>query len=238
MKDIIDDIKDISLDLVDNGFKVEIEPSNDIQVKITSLRTNRTPFFIRVKNFKGYLLPFHVDEVKEIFERIIEYANSKGIDCDFFVSKPTHSRQSREFLKVSGTLPDIGNPKNIMWAQLNFTFPQNDDVFEGLKYKKNWYDYLRTVSFEELPYEYQKSLMIYMYEGDAVDWSISISLDKVAKDDKLIKILINDYISVGRNKHKSFAYGLIPIDVLKRDVTDRLGWDSFEEYHKWYIKDK
>lgn len=126
MKDIIDDIKDIAAELEDIGFTVEIEPSNEIRIKIASLRTNRTPFTIKVKKFKGFLHPFHIDEVKEVFERIIEYVSTKEIDCEFSVSHPTHTTSSRRW-KVSETIPDIGNPKNIMWAQLTFTFHDTFD---------------------------------------------------------------------------------------------------------------
>lgn len=126
MKDIIDDIRDIAAELEDIGFTVEIEPSNDIRIKIASLRTNRTPFTIKVTKFKGFLHPFHIDEVKEVFERIVEYVSTKDIDCEFSVSHPTHTSSSRRF-NVSGTIPDIGNPKNIVWAQLIFTFQWTAD---------------------------------------------------------------------------------------------------------------
>lgn len=122
MKDIIDDIKDISIELEDNGFSVDIEPNNDIGVKIISLRTNSRPFSITVRRFYGYLLPFNVNEIKEVFERIIEYVNSKEIDCEFSVSHPNHTSRSRKFNITSGSIPDIGNPKNIMWDKLTFTF--------------------------------------------------------------------------------------------------------------------
>ena len=100
--------------------------------------------------------------------------------------------------------------------------------------KKNWYNFIKTTSFEELPYEYKKSLIIYMYEGDVVDWSIDLDRDVVSQNDKLIKTLINDYESTGRLRHKSFGYGVVPMKILTDEITDRLGYDSFEEYHKDY----
>lgn len=102
------------------------------------------------------------------------------------------------------------------------------------KESKKYYDFLKTVSFQELPFEYQKSLIIYMYEGPVVDWSIDQRIDEIAKNDELIKILINDYMSVGRNKNKSFAYGLVPMDILTKEISDRLGFETFEEYHRFY----
>lgn len=106
-----------------------------------------------------------------------------------------------------------------------------------LNEQKNYYDFLRTVSFQELPFEYKKSLIIYFYEGDVVDWSINLPIDEVSKDDNLIKILINDYISIARNKNKSFAYGLVPIQVLTKEISKRMGFKSFQEYHDWYGDD-
>jgi len=102
---------------------------------------------------------------------------------------------------------------------------------------RNWYDYLKTTSFKELPFEYKKSLIIYMYEGPVVDWSLDLDRDIVSQDDKLINILINDYESTGRLRHKSFGYGLVPMKVLTDEIPDRLGFDSFKEYHKDYVGD-
>jgi len=75
-----------------------------------------------------------------------------------------------------------------------------------LREETDLYSNLKTVAFKDLPFEYQRSLIIYMYEGDVVDWSLDLDRDVVAKNDDLIKTLIKDYISVGRNKNKSFAY--------------------------------
>lgn len=96
---------------------------------------------------------------------------------------------------------------------------------------------LKTVSFSELPFEYKKSLIIYFYEGDVVEWSINNPIDEISKNDNLINTLINDYTSVGRNKNKSFAYGLVPIGVLTKEVSKRLGYKTFQEYHEWYNDD-
>ncbi len=93
---------------------------------------------------------------------------------------------------------------------------------------------MKTAPFSELPFEYKKSLIIYFYEGDVVEWSIDNSIDEVSKDDNLINILVNDYISVGRNKNKSFEYGLVPIETLTKEISKRLGYETFQEYHEWY----
>jgi hypothetical protein len=106
-----------------------------------------------------------------------------------------------------------------------------------LREETDLYSNLKTVAFKELPFEYQRSLIIYMYEGDVVDWSLDLDRDVVAKNDDLIKTLIKDYISVGRNKNKSFAYGLVPMKVLTKEIAERMGYDSFKDYHKDYTSD-
>lgn len=105
---------------------------------------------------------------------------------------------------------------------------------EWLNEQKHYYDFLKTVSFEELPFEYKKSLIIYFYEGDVMEWSINNPIDEISKNDDLINILINDYISVGRNRHNSFAYGLVPMQILTKEVAKRMGFKTFQEYHEWY----
>jgi len=107
-------------------------------------------------------------------------------------------------------------------------------IREFLNENKNYYHFLKTVSFNELPFEYKKSLIIYFYEGNVAEWSINNSIDEISKNDNLINILINDYISIARNKNKSFAYGLVPIEILTKEVSKRLGYKTFQEYHEWY----
>ena len=111
-----------------------------------------------------------------------------------------------------------------------------DTIRRILREERNYYDGLKTVSFDELPFEYQKSLILYMYEGPVVDWSLDVDMDELAKNDDLVNILINDYMSVGRNKNKSFAYGVVPMNVLTKEITKRMGYDSFDEYHQEYIQ--
>ena len=118
---------------------------------------------------------------------------------------------------------------------------KNDNLQESirriLREETDLYSNLKTVAFKDLPFEYQRSLIIYMYEGDVVDWSLDLDRDVVAKNDDLIKTLIKDYMSVGRNKNKSFAYGLVPMKELTKEIAEIMGYDSFKDYHKDYTSD-
>ena len=79
--------------------------------------------------------------------------------------------------------------------------------------------YLDITPFYKLPYLYQKSLMIFRNEGTTNDIEI--------------KDLIDDELQTPLKK-KMFYYGVVPIKLIEDEVTKRLEWDSFENYHKWY----
>ena len=79
--------------------------------------------------------------------------------------------------------------------------------------------YLDITPFYKLPYSYQKSLMIMRNEGTTTDVEI--------------KDLIDDELQTSL-KRKMFYYGVVPIKLIEDEVTERLEWDSFENYHKWY----
>jgi hypothetical protein len=80
-------------------------------------------------------------------------------------------------------------------------------------------EYLDVTPFYKLPYIYQKSLMIFRNEG-------------VTNDDE-IKELIDDILHT-KFKNKMFYFGIVPIDLIKDEVTKRLEYNTFDEYHKWY----
>ena len=79
--------------------------------------------------------------------------------------------------------------------------------------------YLEVEPFYKLPYKYKKSLMIFRNEG--------------VVNDEDIKELITDELKT-KFKYKSFYIGDVPRDLIKEEVTKRLDWDNFEDYHKWY----
>ena len=79
--------------------------------------------------------------------------------------------------------------------------------------------YLDVLPFYKLPYPYQKSLIIFRNEG-------------LTNDDD-IKDLIDDELKTIK-KRKVYYYGNVPIKLIEDEVTQRLGWNNFEDYHKWY----
>jgi len=84
------------------------------------------------------------------------------------------------------------------------------------------YNYLQPEMFDNLPYEYKKSLMIFRNEG-------------VGNNDEMINELLDELTK--SEKRKVFYYGEVPIDLIKDEVKDRMGYKTFDEYHKWYGDD-
>lgn len=94
MKSIIDDVNNILVELKDEGISMTIEPSNDIRVKMASIRDGH--FYI---NFLGLSEPWPkmMNIYPVIFEKIhmlIEYLEEKGFYTE--ISSKTYSSQSYE----------------------------------------------------------------------------------------------------------------------------------------------
>lgn len=94
MRSIIDDVNNILVELKDEGISMTIEPSNDIRVKMASIRDGH--FYI---NFLGLSehWPKMMNIYPVIFEKIhmlIEYLEEKGFYTE--ISSKTYSSQSYE----------------------------------------------------------------------------------------------------------------------------------------------
>lgn len=108
-------------------------------------------------------------------------------------------------------------------------------TFKDFLFENNINDYFKTVIFDKLPFEYKKSIVIYMYEGDVdVDWSFYDIIDW--NDNKKVDILIDDYSK--KFGLKNYEYGLVPTDIIKDKIKHVYDQDSFDEYHKWYGQTK
>jgi hypothetical protein len=94
--------------------------------------------------------------------------------------------------------------------------------FESFKSLLDIHSYLKTEIFSKLPRDYKKSLMIFREEG-------------IGNNDKKIDELL-DQLTPGE-KRKVFYYGEVPIELIKEEVRKRLGYKTFDEYHKWYGDD-
>jgi hypothetical protein len=132
-------------------------------------------------------------------------------------------------------IKSIGDENHCLEDMEDETENLQESIRRILREETDFYYNLKTVAFEELPFEYQRSLIIYMYEGPVVDWSLDLDRDIVSKNDELVKVLINDYMSVGRNKNKSFAYGIVPMKTLTKEIAERMGYDNYNDYHKDYV---
>jgi hypothetical protein len=117
--------------------------------------------------------------------------------------------------------------------QMKYIKEYNDYNLSGIQ------SYLIDSTFDLLPFEYKRSLIIWLYEGDIVDWSFYEKIDWINDIDK-VNILINDYSKTHGNK--KFVYGIIPSDLLKNEVVKRLinigdipdNVSSWDDYQKWY----
>jgi hypothetical protein len=94
-------------------------------------------------------------------------------------------------------------------------------------------DYLQISKFNELPMDYKKGLLIWLYEGDIVDWSVDNITDWVS--DSNVNTLIDDYSKEFGDK--LFMYGLVPTNLIISRLVDWYedeGYMSFGDYHRDY----
>ncbi len=125
VKNIVEDIKDICIELQDREFNVRVEPDNDIKIKVISLKSDEV---FANRNFNFYVditkagSIFNISEVSDVIERLVEYMESNGYKCKLKIPPPQYgSSVYREIDIVTGTFPNIGNPKNILLVKVDFT---------------------------------------------------------------------------------------------------------------------
>ena len=98
VKNIIEDIKDICLEIQDKGFTFKIEPSNDIKMKVMSLQGDTIsdkgiPFYVEIEKFQGYRHIFKIGEVSDVIQRLIDYMNSNGFKSIVQIPTKHHVNQ-------------------------------------------------------------------------------------------------------------------------------------------------
>jgi hypothetical protein len=89
-------------------------------------------------------------------------------------------------------------------------------ITEGLH---DIYSYLNTETFNKLPYDYKKSLIIFRNE-------------RIGNDGEMIDELLNELTK--SEKRKVFYYGEVPIDLIKEEVGKRMGYGTFDEFQKLF----
>jgi len=102
------------------------------------------------------------------------------------------------------------------------------------------YDKGLTLStFNNLPYEYKRSLMTYMVSGEPVEWTEDVPSDPSLIDwynEDVVNDIIEQYTNVHGNK--KFLYGIMNTnDIIKGIKKYDFDWDDFNEYHQWYQAD-
>jgi len=108
LKNIIEDIKDICIDLEDLGFNIKIQPDNDIKIKVLSLDGNLynslrdVPFYVEISKFSTFRRQFYVDDSSwDVIQRLLEFMKSSGFKNKIELSHPTHASQSVDITSLS-----------------------------------------------------------------------------------------------------------------------------------------
>lgn len=102
-----------------------------------------------------------------------------------------------------------------------------------IKYFENFNsDNLKVCAFDDLPYKYKLSIIIYMYEGDSIEWS-QFDIEDWIKDKSKVDKLIDDYSKIFGDR--KFEYGELSLDFLINEIMPEVDFYTFDEYHNWYI---
>ncbi len=111
LKNTIEDLKDICIDLEDNEFMVTINPDDDIKIKLLSITVDDNrfqrdiPFYIEIVKYNNGVWAynpttsntarkvFRVSDIKETILQVKEYMDSKGFDSKIQITHPQHSNR-------------------------------------------------------------------------------------------------------------------------------------------------
>ena len=94
--------------------------------------------------------------------------------------------------------------------------------------------YLKEGIFDNLPKDFKKGLLTWMYEGEPVEWSYTDGIKDWINDPN-VDILINDYSK--EMGSKTFKYGFVPTELVIEKLTPIIteyGYSSFEEWREAY----
>ena len=88
--------------------------------------------------------------------------------------------------------------------------------------------------FEDMPFEFQRSIVLYGGEDGIVDWTALELMDWF--NENTVQIWIDDYSKIYANR--KFRIGTISIEDVKEKIMPAIElntrFDNFDEYHKWY----
>lgn len=92
-------------------------------------------------------------------------------------------------------------------------------------------DYLTKCEFDDLPLNFKKGLLTWMYEGDPVEWSIDNPINDWNNDEN-VNTLIDDY---SREKgDQIFEYGFIPKELIIDKLQSWLDEEYNGNFNEWY----
>lgn len=95
----------------------------------------------------------------------------------------------------------------------------------------------KILKFEDMPFEFQRSIVLSNDENPDVEWTDLGQIDWV-KDIDSVQIWIDDYSKL--YAEQEFRIGIIGIEDIKEKIMSVVEFDTkfdnFEEYHKWYRK--
>jgi hypothetical protein len=141
VKNILNDLEGIMIELYDNHIDIDIEPSSDYAIELPLEELEYEGFYITFKHLSEKRKLYHL--IVETIHMIIDYMNLKGFDTQILVLDNNSRHKGLGNREKVVTIEELGNIDDINFIEISFTkkkrnshLNENTKIIDTIKNKK------------------------------------------------------------------------------------------------------